>query len=131
MMGEAIAAVLVLLLALYGCAQLVRRVCLWLTRCPGCVWCCRVAVPRSRTALAPLLRCLESQAVWDEWGGLPAGCRHTLLLLPNDGVEQETLVPLLREAPSVTPVTVEQLAAMLQQVAAEETEKKENEERSR
>ena len=125
MIGEAIALILMLLLALYGCAQLIRRFCLWVTRCPRCAWCCRVAVPRSRTALAPLLRCLESQAVWDDWGGISADCRRTLVLLP-DALTQEELTPLLREAPSVIPVTASQLHAMLLQLAAEEREKPED-----
>ncbi|MBQ8683051.1 MAG: hypothetical protein IJ518_00865 [Clostridia bacterium] len=120
MVGEAIAMILALLLALYGCAQLIRRVCLWAFRCPGCAWCCRLAVPRDRTALAPLLRCLESQAVWEDWDGAPACCRRTLVLLPEETVGREDVALLFREAPSVIPVTATQLYAMLLQLAAEE-----------
>lgn len=115
--GEIIAWILILLLALYGCAQLIRRLCLWVTRCPDCAICCRLAVPRQQAALAPLLRCLQSQSVWDD----PTGCRYTLVLLPemDDTQRQETEL-LLREAPAVIPVTVSQLHAMLQQMAVNE-----------
>ena len=70
----------VILLAVYGCAQAVRRLCLWLTRCPRCVVYCRLAIPRRRAELAPLVRCLQSQAMWDD----PAVCCHTLVVLPQD-----------------------------------------------
>ncbi len=122
--GEIIACIFVLLLALYGCAQLIRRLCLWVTRCPGCAVCCRLAVPRNRAALVPLLRCLESQAVWDD----PTGCRHTLVLLPElDTEQQHQLERAMEEAPSVIPVTASQLHAMLLQLATEDTnEDKEN-----
>lgn len=122
---ETIAWVVVLLLALYGCAQVIRRLCLWLTRCPGCAVCCRVAVPRKGAALAPLVRCLESQAVWGD-GGCPYGeGRHTLLVLPPLSEEERLQLPVLRrEAPSVIPVTADQVYAILQQLAAEEPEEK-------
>lgn len=122
--GDGIAIVLVIFLAVYGCAQLVRRVCLWLTRCPDCAVCCRIAVPRNGVALAPLVRCLQSQSVWDE------AYRHTLLLIPSTDEEQRRqLVILRREAPSVIPVTSAQLCAMLLQLAAENSEEKERKER--
>ena len=53
---EGLVWVFVLLLALYGCTQAVRRLCLWLTRCPRCVQCCRLAIPRQRAELEPLVR---------------------------------------------------------------------------
>jgi len=112
--GEMMAAVLVLLLALYGCAGLIRRVCLWLTRCPGCAYCCRLAVPRHGAAMAPLVRCLQGQSVWDD----PTGCWCTLLLLPDSPEETpEELERILREAPAVVPVTAARLMAMLEQLA--------------
>lgn len=115
--GEMIAAVIILLLALYGCAGLIRRACLWLTRCPGCAFCCRLAVPRHGTALAPLVRCLQSQTVWED----PDGCGHTLLLLPDEIQEDEQeLETILREAPSVLLVTADQLCDMLQVLVQEE-----------
>ncbi len=115
--GDMIAAVLVLLLALYGCAGLIRRVCLWLTRCPGCAFCCRLAIPRPNAALAPLVRCLQSQTVWDDYGG----CRHTLLLLPDTTAEDpQELETIWRQAPAVLPVTAAQLCEMLQVLAQEE-----------
>lgn len=108
--GETIALIVTLFLALYGCAQLIRRLCLWVVRCPGCVCCWRLAVPRQGTALAPLFRCLQAQAVWEE----PEGCRRTLVLLPEMTPQQrQALEPLLREAPAVTPVTAAELAALL------------------
>lgn len=115
--GEMMAAVLVLLLALYGCAGLIRRVCLWLTSCPGCAYCCRLAVPRRHTALAPLARCLQSQTVWDD----PTGCGHTLLLLPENREENpEELDKIWSQAPTVIPVTAAQLQEMLEILAQEE-----------
>ncbi len=109
--GEWIAGALVALLAVYGCGALIRRVCLWFTRCSGCCFCCRLAVPRNRAALAPLVRCLQSQTLWEN----PAECRQTLMLLP-DGVTEtgEEIEMLLRQAPSVVPVTAAQLMEMLE-----------------
>ena len=102
----------VVLLAVYGCTQAIRRLCLWLTRCPRCVECCRLAIPRERAELAPLLRCLQCQAMWDD----PAVCRHTLVVLPPDvGRTDETLQKLFEEAPAVIPVTCEDLVAMVRQ----------------
>ena len=115
--GDKIAAVVVLLLALYGCAGLIRQICLWLTRCPGCAFCCRLAVPRRHTALAPLVRCLQSRAVWDD----PSGCVHTLLLLPDEVSENgQELEKMLFEAPTVLPVTAAQLYDMVRVWAQEE-----------
>ena len=116
--GEKVACVFVLLLAVYGCAQGVRRLCLWLTRCPRCTTCCRVAVPRNGAALAPLMRCLQSQAVWGD-----SSWRYTLVLLPSlDEEERKQLEILRRETPSVIPVTPTQLYGMLLQLTAEEKE---------
>lgn len=114
--GERIAAILVLLLALYGCAGLIRRLCLRLFRCSECAYCCRLAVPRRGAALEPLARCLHSQTVWDD----PVQCRHTLLLLPAELSEEEELETLLQQAPAVLPVTAEQLLEMLRVLAQEE-----------
>lgn len=112
--GESIAAVGVLLLALNGCAGLIRQICLWMTRCPKCALCFRLAVPRKRTALAPLARCLQSRAVWDD----PSGCKHTILLLPDAPMEDaEELEKIWNEAPAVLPVTIDQLGEMLQMLA--------------
>ncbi len=108
--GENIALVGVLLLALYGCAQLIRRVCLWAVRCPKCVTCWRVAVPKTAVELAPLFRCLQAQAVWEE----PGGCNRAMVLLPPmNEAQQAALIPLLRESPAVLPVTMEELTAVL------------------
>lgn len=114
--GESFAWFCVAMLAVYGCAQAVRRLCLWLTRCPRCVECCRVAVPRERAELAPLVRCLQSQAVWED----PVVCRHTLVVLP-DGVDMgdEELIRIFEEAPWVIPVTYEDLTAMVRQMIKE------------
>lgn len=111
--GEIIAWVAVLLLALYGCAQLIRRLCLWATRCSGCAVCCRLAVPREEAALVPLLQCLESQAVWEE----SAQCRQTLVLLPK-GMDPQApeLQTVLEQTPSVILVTQEQLVQTMQQL---------------
>ena len=113
--GEKIAAILVLLLALYGCAGLIRRLCLRLFRCTECAYCCRLAVPRRDAALEPLAHCLHSQTVWDD----PVQCRHTLLLLPTEWPEKEDVEMLMRQAPTVLPVTAEQLLEMLQVLAQE------------
>lgn len=104
--GEAVAWIVTLLLALYGCAQVIRRLCLWMARCPRCVRCYRLAVPCHPTALEPLLRCLQAQGVWGETDG----CRRTLLVLPR-----ETELPdgLLAENATVLPVTAEELMALI------------------
>ena len=113
---EGLAWVGVLLLALYGCTQAVRRLCLWLTRCPRCVAWCRVAIPRGRAELEPLVRCLQSQAVWDE----PTVCRYTLVVLPQ-GVDtaDEQLKRIFEDTPWVIPVTCEDLTAVVRQVMIE------------
>lgn len=114
--GESLAWFCVILLSVYGCAQGIRRLCLWLTRCPRCVECCRLAIPRDRAELAPLVRCLQSQAVWDD----PAVCRHTLVVLP-EGVDlaDKELWKIFEEAPWVIPVTYEDLTAMVRQIVQE------------
>lgn len=110
---EGLAWISVLLLAVYGCTQAVRRLCLWLTRCPHCVECCRLAIPRQQAELAPLVRCLQSQAVWDE----PATCRYTLVVLPRGtDTADEELKRIFEEAPWVIPVTCDDLTAMVRQV---------------
>ena len=76
--GESMALIAALLLALYGCAHVIRRLCLWAVRCPKCVAYWRVAVPNSRATLAPLLRCMQARAVWEDSGG----CERTVVLLP-------------------------------------------------
>ena len=106
----------VVLLAVYGCAQAIRRLCLWITRCPRCVECCRLAIPREKAELAPLVRCLQSQAVWDD----PLICRHTLVVLPpcidlSDAAVQR----IFEEAPAVIPVTYEDVAVMVRQIMRE------------
>ena len=114
--GEGIAAVVVLLLALNGCAGWIRQICLWLTRCPRCAMCFRVAVPRPHTALAPLARCLQSRTVWDD----PRGCKQTLLLLPDEPIEDPAELEIIwQDAPAVIPVTADQLQDMLQMLMQE------------
>ena len=111
--GESLAWFCIVLLSVYGCAQGIRRLCLWLTRCPRCVECCRLAIPRDRAELEPLVRCLQSQAVWED----PTVCRHTLVVLPEDvDTEGERLWKLFEEAPWVIPVTYEDLTAMVRQI---------------
>ena len=102
--------IVLVLLALYGCVALMRRLCLWFVRCPGCAVCCRVAVPRNRAALAPLVRCLQGQAVWED----PSGCRCTLVMLPEDMEETcEETDKIFDATPGIIPVTKEQLTALL------------------
>ncbi len=107
MLGEWLAAVLVLLLALYGCVCLIRRVCLWAVRCPRAVKCYRLAVPQTKTALPPLFRCLQAQAAWAD-----SRTERTLVLLPNDEEEQPLLTRLAEMYPAVTVVTAQAVAAM-------------------
>ena len=110
---ESLAGICVLLLSVYGCAQGIRRLCLWLTRCPRWVECCRLAIPRDKAELEPLVRCLQSQAVWED----PTVCRHTLVVLPEDvDTEDKELWKLFEEAPWVIPVTDEGLTAMVRQI---------------
>ncbi len=109
--GEWLAAVAVLLLALYGCAQLIRRLCLWATRCPRSVTCIRLAVPRERGAIEPLFRCLQAQAAWAD-----ARTERTLVVLPPlDESRQRMVDKLVCDNPAVTAVT----AAGLADLAAE------------
>ena len=113
---EILAWIAFLLLAVYGCAQGVRKVCLWWFRCPRCVECCRLAIPHQRAELEPLVRCLQSQAVWDE----PAVCRYTLVVLPQDvDPADEALKRIFEETPWVIPVTCENLTAVVRQVMIE------------
>ena len=106
--GEWLAAVIVLLLALYGCAQLIRRLCLWATRCPRSVTCLRLVVPQERGAIEPLFRCLQAQAAWAD-----TRTEHTLVVLPSLGEEQQRMVARLEEDnPAVTAVMAEELAAL-------------------
>lgn len=106
--GEWLAAVCVLLLALYGCAQLIRRLCLWVTRCPRTVICIRLAVPQCRGAIEPLFRCLQAQAAWAD-----ARTERTLVVLPTLGEEQRRMLARLEEDnPAVTAVTAQDLAAL-------------------
>ncbi len=101
---------ILILLALYGCVALMRRLCLWFVRCPGCAVCCRVAVPRNRAALEPLVHCLQGQMVWDD----PSQCKCTLVLLPEDGGESpDEMDKIFCESPGVVPVTREQLMELL------------------
>lgn len=107
--SEWFAAVGVLLLSLYGCAQLIRRVCLWLTRCPRTMTCYRLVVPKDDTATEPLFCCLQAQAVWAD-----IRSEKTLVLLPPNVIrDQETWERLLKETPSVIPMTAEELFAFL------------------
>ena len=94
----------VMLLALYGCAQAIRRFWLWVTHCPRSVDCYRVYIPRGRVETEPLVRCLQTQAVWGEE---PA---RALILVPPGMTKEEFM---RGEDPVVLPVTPEELAAML------------------
>jgi len=115
--GNVIGWTILVLLALYGCAQLIRRVCLWVFRCPQCVLCCRLAVPQEGAALAPLAHCLQSQMLWED----AVGCRHTLVLLPEMMEETpQELECIFSECPSVVPTTIEGLQELLQQLTRSE-----------
>ena len=103
------AAVGVLLLSLYGCAQLIRRVCLRIWRCPRGVRCYRLTVPHDGGAIEPLFRCLQAQ---DAWADVRA--ERTLVLLPPLGeVQQRVVDRLIEENPTVVAVTAEELAALV------------------
>ena len=107
--GEWLAAVTVLLLSLYGCAQLIRRLCLWLTRCPRSVTCVRLAVPRERGAIEPLFRCLQAQAAWAD-----THTERTLVLLPPLGEQQQRMVERLQnDNPAVVALTAADLVAFV------------------
>lgn len=102
-MAEWFAWVLLLLLALYGCAQLIRQLCLWFWRCKD-VDLYRIAVPRNAGVTEPLLRALEAQAAWNEGA-------HTYVLLPAvSDIDALGIARLLaQQIPSVTPVSAEEL----------------------
>lgn len=113
--SEMLAWFLLIFLAVYGCAQLIRRLCLWVTRCPDCALCCRVAVPKDRASLAPLMRCLQSQTVWDDPAAYArGGCHYTLLVLPRDRIpDAAELDTLSQENPAVLPIPADRLDEML------------------
>ncbi len=108
MFGEWFAAVLVLMLALYGCVQLIRRVCLWATRCPRAVRCYRLAVPQNDAAVEPLFRCLQAQAVWAD-----TRIEQTLVLLPS--TDDERLWHLAAAHPAVKAVTAGDIAVLAEE----------------
>ena len=115
--GNVIGWIVLVLLALYGCAQLIRRLCLWIFRCPQCALCCRIAVPQDGAALAPLARCLQAQTVWED----ASGCRCTLMLLPTSAEESpEELERILSECPAVIPITIDGLPDWLQELTRSE-----------
>ena len=106
--GEWLAAVCVLLLALYGCAQRIRRLCLWVTRCPRSVMCIRLAVPRERGAIEPLFCCLQAQAAWAD-----TRTECTLVVLPPlDAARRQMVEKLMCEHPAVVAVTAQELAVL-------------------
>lgn len=108
--SDVLAWILLISLAVYGCAQIIRRLCLWATRCHRTAMCCRVAVPKPGTALAPLMRCLQSQTAWDD----PVGCRYTLLVLPDARCSELTeLNGVLPDTPLVLPIVAEDLPQLL------------------
>lgn len=108
--GTVVGWIVLVMLSLCGCAAVIRRLCLWFTRCPGCAACCRLAVPRDRAALAPLVRCLQGQMVWED----PSACRCTLVLLPEDvGESPAEMDKIFGEAPGVIPINKEQLTDLV------------------
>lgn len=108
---EWIAWMMVLLLALYGCASLIRRICLKISRCPGGGRLYRVAVPGSGRAMEPLFRCLQAQAAWGE----EPYCA-TLVVMPPLAAEEQFMVRrLLAENPAVTPVSMQELNRLLEE----------------
>lgn len=108
--GEWIAWTGVLLLALYGCACLIRRLCLRVSRCPDTVRMYRVAVPRTGRGLEPLFRCLQAQAAWHE-----ELCGHTMVVLPPLTAEERRLADrLIEEHPAIQPVTLAELSALME-----------------
>lgn len=117
--GEWFAWVLLLLLALYGCAQLIRRLCLWFWRCKD-VELYRVAVPRKPGVSEALLRCLEAQAAWNEGA-------HTYVLLPDTSsdIDELGIARLLAEQiPSVTPVDAKELYGVITRMTESDQETK-------
>ena len=110
--GEWIACLSVLLLSLYGCVQLIRRLFLLSTRCGRMVTFYRLAVPQSMGALEPLLRCLQAQHAWQE-----DPCRCTLVLLPELNDEEAMLAQwLVCEDSSVVPMTMNELTTFIEQM---------------
>lgn len=109
--GEMLGYAVALLLAVYGCACLIRRVCLWFVRCPRCAATYRLVLPYRNTAPEPLCRCLQSQAVWES----REGCVHTFLLL-SEATAEEWASPLSERYPSVTPITKEDLISLLEEL---------------
>lgn len=96
MIWENIGLILVMLLSIYGCAQLIRTICLWFARCPKSVKTYRLAVLTKEVAPEPLLRCLQAQAVWKE--------EPVVLILPPCGMGEDYKERLSRgrsNAPSV------------------------------
>lgn len=105
---EMISWVSVLLLALYGCANLIRRICLRATRCDRSVAFYWLAVPPRGMAIEPLCRCLQAQTAWND------KCVQTILLLPHGSSEDSELATrLLAENPSVIPLTERELIAFI------------------
>ncbi len=107
MLGDWLAAIAVLFLALCGCVWLIRRVCLWVVRCPRSVACYRLIVPHDTAALAPLFRCLQAQAAWSD-----ACTDRTLVLLPPQDDVGGLLEKLIEQYPAVVPVTAQELAVL-------------------
>ncbi|MBE6778366.1 MAG: hypothetical protein E7541_03170 [Ruminococcaceae bacterium] len=107
--GEWIAWFAVLALSLYGCAHLIRKICLLMTRCDRSVCLYRLAIPDSLEALDPLMRCLQTQHAWRE-----DPCRCTLVLLPAlDDEESKIAERLLQEDATVIPLTREDMIMFL------------------
>ena len=102
--GEEIMWAAVLLLALYGTAQLIRRIVLWMTRPPRTVAVRRVAVPDDAQAVEPLLRCLQAQAAW--------GGEDVIVVLPP-AWQTEEVRRALADAPDVTAVQPDGLLHLL------------------
>ncbi len=105
---EAITWIGVLLLALYGCAHLIQRICLWATRCDRSVAFYRLAVPPRDMAIEPLCRCLQAQNAWQD------DCTQTMIVLIRDSAEEaELAMRLLAENPSVVPLTEHELITFI------------------
>lgn len=110
--GEWLACLAVLLLSLYGCAQLIRRLYLLATRCDSMVCFYQLAIPRTVGALEPLLRCLQAQTAWKE-----GPCRRTLVLLPELTQDELSMVErLVSEDPSVITVSKSDLALFIDEL---------------
>ena len=105
---EALTWVGILLLSLYGCANVMRRLVLAMTRCDRSVTFIRLAIPPRDMAIEPLSRCLQAQTAWR------GECIQTLLLLPNDSSEQERIaVRLLADNSTVVPMTERELITFI------------------